>query len=256
LFNVPTIYIMMMAHSDFSLNSYSKVNCIAYGGAPMSSETIYRLRKYFPNSYLHNAYGATETSSPATIMPQVFKETKIDSVGLPVPVGEMVVVNDMDERCLPGEVGELLIKGPMIVEGYWNNEAANQTSFMNGFWRSGDLAKIDEDGFVYIVDRKKDLINRGGEKIFSIEVENVLYNHPKVLEAAVVGVPDSLFGEVVKAVIVPKVDETIEEQEIRDFVAERLANYKVPKLVEFVSELPRNPAGKIVKTALRNVQRK
>ncbi|MFF2445581.1 class I adenylate-forming enzyme family protein [Neobacillus sp. NPDC058068] len=254
LFNVPTIYNMMMAHSDFSLYSYSKVNCIAYGGAPMSSETIYKLKKYFPNSYLHNAYGATETSSPATIMPQIFNESKVASVGLPVPVGEIRVVNDLDEPCKSGEVGELLIKGPMIVEGYWNYEVANQTSFHNEFWRSGDLAKIDEDGFVYIVDRKKDLINRGGEKIFSIEVENVLYNHPKVFEVAVVGVPDPLFGEIVKAVIVPKADETIESQEIKDFVADRLANFKVPKLVEFVSELPRNAAGKIIKNVLKKSQ--
>ena len=254
LFNVPTIYIMMMSHADFSLYSYSKVNCIAYGGAPMSTETIYKLKKYFPNSYLHNAYGATETCSPATIMPRHYHESKFASVGFPVPVGEMVVVDDEDHPCLPGEVGELLIKGPMVVEGYWNNEGANQTSFINGFWRSGDLAKIDQDGFIYIVDRKKDLINRGGEKIFSIEVENVLYNHPKVLEAAVVGVPDSLFGEVVKAVIVPKDDQIIDEQEIKDFVAEKLANYKVPKLIEFVSELPRNPAGKVLKTALKNLQ--
>ncbi|WP_342432930.1 class I adenylate-forming enzyme family protein [Neobacillus sp. FSL H8-0543] len=253
LFNVPTIYIMMMAHADFSLNSYPKVNCIAYGGAPMSTETIYKLKKYFPNAYLHNAYGATETSSPATIMPQVYDAAKVDSVGLPVPVGEMIVVNELDEPCLPGEVGELLIKGPMVVESYWNNETANHTSFLNGYWRSGDLAKIDGDGFVYIVDRKKDLINRGGEKIFSIEVENVLYNHPQVLEAAVVGVPDPVFGEIVKAVIVAKADESIDIEEVRAFVAQHLANYKVPKLVELVSELPRNPAGKILKTALKNI---
>jgi long-chain acyl-CoA synthetase len=256
LFNVPTIYIMMMSHPHFSLYSYANVNCIAYGGAPMSSETIYMLKKYIPNARLHNAYGATETSSPATIMPRWYDEAKMDSVGLPVPVGEMMVVNEEDEPCLPSEVGELLIKGPMVVEGYWNNENANQTSFLNGYWRSGDLAKMDQDGFVYIVDRKKDLINRGGEKIFSIEVENVLYNHPKVLEAAVVGIPDALFGEVVKAVIVPKDGEILEKDEIRDFVAKRLANYKVPKLIELVSELPRNPGGKILKNELRNLQPK
>ncbi len=256
LFNVPTIYIMMMSHPNFSLYSYPNVNCIAYGGAPMSSETIYKLKKYFPNAYLQNAYGATETSSPATIMPRLYNEEKTSSVGLPVPVGEMMVVNEEDEPCAPGEVGELLIKGPMIIEGYWNNETANQATFLNGYWRSGDMAKIDKESFVYIVDRKKDLINRGGEKIFSIEVENVLYNHPKVLEAAVVGVPDELFGEVVKAVIVPKEGEILDEQEIRDFVAERLANYKVPKLIEFVSELPRNPGGKVLKNVLRNLQTK
>jgi long-chain acyl-CoA synthetase len=252
LFNVPTIYTMMMVHPDFSQFDYANVKVIAYGGAPMSMETIYKLQKHFPNAHLHNAYGATETSSPATIMPQNFDDSKVASVGLPVPVGDLKVVNDCDEPCSPNEVGELLIKGPMIVEGYWDNEEANQSSFLEGYWRSGDLAKIDEDGFVYIVDRKKDLINRGGEKIFSIEVENVLYEHPKVLEAAIVGVPDELFGEVVKAVIVPK--ETIDQQEIKDFVAARLANYKVPKYVEFVAELPRNAAGKILKIDLKNLQ--
>ncbi|KKK36909.1 AMP-dependent synthetase [Mesobacillus campisalis] len=254
LFNVPTIYIMMMAHPNFSLYNYANVRVIAYGGAPMSSETICKLKQCFPNASLHNAYGATETSSPATIMPKSYHESKMDSVGLPVPVGDMIVVNEEDELCLPGEVGELFIKGPMVVEGYWDNQEANRTSFLNGYWRSGDLARIDSDGFVYIVDRKKDLINRGGEKIFSIEVENVLYNHPKVLEAAVVGIPDALFGEVVKAVVVPKNGETLDQDEVREFVAARLANYKVPKLIEFASELPRNPGGKILKNVLRNPQ--
>jgi long-chain acyl-CoA synthetase len=253
LFNVPTIYIMMMAHPDLSLHHYSKINCIAYGGAPMSAETIYKLKKYFPNAYLHNAYGATETSSPATIMPQGFPEDKVTSVGMSVPVGELKVVNDLNVPCPPGEVGELLIKGPMVVEGYWENAAANQTSFIDGYWRSGDLAKMDHQGFVYIVDRKKDLINRGGEKIYSIEVESALYNHPKVLEAAVVGIPDPIFGEAVKAVIVPKNHETIEVEEIRAFVADRLASYKVPRIIEFADELPRNAAGKILKNVLKKL---
>ncbi|PLT35404.1 class I adenylate-forming enzyme family protein [Bacillus sp. V5-8f] len=254
LFNVPTIYVMMMSHKDFPVYSYPSVTCIAYGGASMSTDTIQMLKSYFPNAYLHNAYGATETSSPATIMPRIYDPTKINSVGLPVPVGELKVVDDYGRPCLPGEVGELLIKGPMVIEGYWNNNAANETSFIDGFWRSGDLAQMDEDGFVYIMDRKKDMINRGGEKIFSIEVENVLYNHPKVLEAAVVGIPDSIYGEIVKAVIVPKPDALIDKQEIQEFVSKHLANYKIPKEVEFVSELPRNPAGKVIKAKLKNLQ--
>ncbi|MFD4819316.1 class I adenylate-forming enzyme family protein [Peribacillus butanolivorans] len=253
LFNVPTIYVMMMSHQDFLNYRYPKVNCIAFGGAPMSSETINNLKRHFPNAYLHNAYGATESTSPATIMPQSYNQNKIVSVGLPVPVGVLKVVNDKGEPCLPEEVGELLMKGPMVVEGYWDNEVANQASFIDGFWRSGDLAKIDQDGFVYIMDRKKDMINRGGEKIFSIEVENVLYNHPKVLEAAVVGIPDSLWGEVVKTFIIPKADETIEKQEIKDFVSEYLANYKVPTEIQFVEEFPRNSAGKVLKAELKNL---
>jgi long-chain acyl-CoA synthetase len=251
LFNVPTIYIMMLNHKNFHKYSYFNLNCIVYGGSPMSSETIYKLKKHFTNAHLHNAYGATETSSPATIMPQSYNERKLDSIGLPVPVGEIKIINEKETECLPGEVGELLIKGPMVIEKYWNNGYADQSSFIDGYWRSGDLAKIDHDGFVYIMDRKKDMINRGGEKIFSIEVENALYEHPNVLEAAVVGIPDDIYGEVVKAVIVPKMNKTITKPEIEDFITERLAKYKVPREVEFVSQLPRNPGGKVQKNLLQ-----
>ncbi|SFJ16519.1 class I adenylate-forming enzyme family protein [Thermoflavimicrobium dichotomicum] len=253
LFNVPAIYVMMLAHPDFPKYNYHSVNCIAYGGAPMSEDTISALQKAFPGVYLHNAYGATETSSPATLMPQVYAKSKMHSVGLPVPVADVKVVDSEGNPCRIGEVGELLIKGPMVVEGYWDNEEANRKSFIDGYWRSGDMAKMDEDGFVYIMDRMKDMINRGGEKIFSVEVENVLYNHPKVLEAAVVGAPHDIYGEVVAAFIVPKAGAVVNEEEIRGFVAERLADYKVPAYVEFISELPRNPGGKVIKTKLKEL---
>jgi long-chain acyl-CoA synthetase len=253
LFNVPTIYVMMTTHPLFKQYSYSDVNCIAYGGAPMSVETISTLRRVFPGAMLHNAYGATETSSPATIMPRYFPDSKVESVGLPVPVAEVKTVHPDGTTCGVNEVGELLIKGPMVIEGYWQNKDANQHAFVDGYWKSGDLARIDEDGFVYIMDRIKDMINRGGEKIFSVEVENVLYNHPKVQEAAVVGVPHQLFGEVVMAVIVPKANVSISQEEIKQFVSDRLAHYKVPSIVEVVSELPRNPGGKVVKGQLKKL---
>ena len=255
LFNVPTIYVMMTTHPLFNQYTYSDVNCIAYGGAPMSVDTISTLRRVFPGAMLHNAYGSTETSSPATIMPQNFPDNKIESVGLPVPVAEVKIIHPDGSNCGIDEVGELLIKGPMVIEGYWQNEKANQDSFVDGYWKSGDLARIDEDGFVFIMDRIKDMINRGGEKIFSVEVENVLYNHPKVQEAAVIGVPDQLFGEVVMAVIVPKANASVSQEEIKQFVSERLAHYKVPSIVEVVSELPRNPGGKVMKAQLKNLQK-
>lgn len=256
LFNVPTIYVMLTSHKDFEKYSYHFVKSIAYGGAPMSAETINIIRKYFINATLQNAYGATETHSPATIMPQVYSSEKVSSVGLPVPVAEIMVVNECDEPCPSGEVGELLIKGPMVIEGYWRNNEANNYSFFGEYWRSGDLATIDDDGFVYIMDRKKDMINRGGEKIFSIEVENILYEHSKVLEAAVVGIPDEMWGEIVKAVIVPKEGVEVEAEEIKAFVSQKLADYKVPKVIEFVSELPRNPGGKILKNVLKTWSQK
>lgn len=252
LFNVPTIYIMMMSHSLFSKYAYPFVKTIAYGGAPMSNETIYQLRKKFPNAALHNAYGATETSSPTTIMPMDFPDSKIDSVGLPVPVADVKVVNDEMVECQQNEVGELLIKGPMVVEGYWDNEQANKSSFIDGYWLSGDMAKIDDDGYVYIMDRKKEMINRGGEKVFSIEVENALYNHPAVLEVAVVGVPDEVFGEQVKAFVVRKEGYNATARELKESLNKQLADYKIPSELVFIDELPRNPGGKVLKSKLIN----
>jgi long-chain acyl-CoA synthetase len=254
LFNVPAIYIMVMEHKDFDNFTYPQVTCVAYGGAPMPSETYYSLKRNFPNAFLHNAYGATETHSPTTLMPQSYPEDKITSVGRTVPVGEMKVIDEKGEVCPPGKVGELLIKGPMVIQGYWKNEEANRKSFKDGFWCSGDLATIDQEGFVYIMDRKKDMINRGGEKIFSIEVENILYEHPSILEAAVVGIPDKIFGESVKAVIVVKDGHALTAEEIKAFVGERLAQYKVPTVVEFMKELPRNPGGKIIKNAIKGTE--
>lgn len=255
LFNVPSIYVMMLSHPRFQEYTYYSVNCIAYGGAPMSEETIARLRRVFKGAYLHNAYGATETTSPTTIMPQEYADSKLNSIGLPVPVAELKIVDEAGMTCPTGEVGQLLIKGPMVISGYWDNEEANETSFRDGYWCSGDLARIDEDGFVYIMDRMKDMINRGGEKIYSIEVENTLYNHPNILEAAVIGVPDHVYGEILKAYVIAKAQANLGEEEVKQFVRERLADYKVPAIVEFVTELPRNPGGKVMKAKLKEMSK-
>ncbi|AGE21919.1 2-succinylbenzoate--CoA ligase [Geobacillus sp. GHH01] len=251
LFNVPTMYIMMMSHSLFHTFSYDFVRIVAYGGAPMSKETIGGLRRCFPNAFLHNAYGATETTSPTTIMPKQYPDDKTDSVGVPVPVADIKVVTETGETAKPGEAGELYIKGPMVIQQYWNRPEANIASFTeDGYWKSGDIARIDEDGFVYILDRKKDVINRGGEKIYSVEVENVLYAHPKVLEAAVVGVKDPVFGEEVKAYVVAKPGNTLTAEELIAFARQRLPKFKTPKQVELIDQLPRNPGGKVLKNKL------
>ncbi|MBB5323285.1 acyl-CoA synthetase (AMP-forming)/AMP-acid ligase II [Anoxybacillus tepidamans] len=251
LFNVPTIYIMMMSHPLFNAFSYDFVRIVAYGGAPMSKETIIQLKRCFPNAFMHNAYGATETTSPTTIMPKHYSEEKTNSVGLPVPVADLRIVSEDGADCGPGEIGELYIKGPMVIKEYWNNKEANLSSFTeDGYWKSGDISCIDQDGFVYIMDRKKDVINRGGEKIYSIEIENILYAHPKILEAAVIGVKDPLFGEEIKAYIVKRPGEELTEEEVIIFAHKHLPKFKVPKQIEFIEELPRNPGGKILKKKL------
>ncbi|REJ09016.1 class I adenylate-forming enzyme family protein [Halobacillus trueperi] len=256
LFNVPTIYIMMMSHEKFDSTDMTSLDIAAFGGAPMSQGTIESLMKALPDLSLHNAYGATETTSPATIMPKMKGYSKMASIGQPVPTGELKVVNEYGEEVAPGDVGELYIKGPMIVQGYWENDEANMTSFDQGYWKSGDMAVMDEEGFFYMMDRKKDMINRGGEKVFSADVENVLYGHPDVLEAAIIGVPDSIFGERVKAFIVPRDGAEPSASDIKNYMKEQMADYKVPEYVEIIRSLPRNPGGKILKNQLVNAEEK
>lgn len=251
LFNVPAIYVMMLNHQNFKSINTTSLELIAYGGAPMSQETIEDLKENLTGISLHNAYGATETSSPATIMPkQAGDDMNVDSIGKPVPVSEMKIIDENGSELGRGEVGELYIKGPMVIGEYWRNDEENKKNFIGGYWKSGDMAMIDEEDFVYIMDRKKDVINRGGEKIYSVEVENSLYEHPDVLEVAVVGVPDEIFGESVKAFIVPKDNTTIELRTIQMFLKNKLATYKIPETLEIVDELPRNAGGKIIKHKL------
>jgi long-chain acyl-CoA synthetase len=251
-FNVPAVYVMMLLDPSFHRYRYDEVRILAYGGASMSPHTIEQLEREFPGVQLYNAYGATETTSPATVMPRGYYKSMLLSVGLPIPVIEVKIVDSSGETCAPSQTGELLIKGPNVVQGYWDNQEANEKSFYGDYWRSGDIAMMDELGFIYIMDRAKDMINRGGEKIFSVEVENIILGHPSVLEAAVVGIPDQVFGESVKAVIVPKPGTAVNEAEIQEFVRLYLADFKIPRKVEIRSELPRNPGGKVMKYLLRN----
>ncbi len=184
-------------------------------------------------------------------MPLHYPLTKVAAVGLPVDTAEVKVVHASGKEAGINEVGELWIKGPMVIGSYWDNPAANESSFVDGYWRSGDIAKIDEDGFIYILDRMKDMINRGGEKIFSIEVENVLKSHPEVREAAVIAIPDDIFGEKVKAVIVSDTLQASNQDTIRSYCARHLAKFKIPEVYEFVEELPKTASGKILKHKLR-----
>lgn len=251
-FGVPTIFLMLMNDADFRRRDISSLRLAASGGAPLPADVAQAWSRAAPQIKFLNFYGLTETTSPATCLPDRYKLEKAGSAGLPLPVTEWQVGDEDGNPVAPGETGELAIRGPMVFREYWRNEAATARAFLPGGWfRTGDMARIDGDGFLHIMDRKKDMIARAGEKIYSVEVENVLYEHAGIFEVAVVGQPDAFYGEIVKAVVVPRPGRTLDAEELRHFVRERLADYKVPTLVEFREELPRNPGGKVMKHVLR-----
>ncbi|WEG15200.1 class I adenylate-forming enzyme family protein [Alkalihalophilus pseudofirmus] len=251
LFNVPTIFLMMSTEETFRQMNFDFVTKVAFGGSPIYQQTFNMLKEAFPHAELHNAYGATETTSPATLMPITYDESKVTSVGRSVPVGDIKIMNANGEECALEEVGELYIKGPMVIKEYWKNPEANEINFTDGYWHSGDLGMMDRDGFIYIRDRIKDMINHGGEKIFSIEVEDALKKHELIKEAAVIGIPDTLYGEKVKAYIVSDHLTADDVSLIKSHCSQYLAKYKVPEVYRFVSELPKNASGKIMKHALK-----
>lgn len=203
---------------------------------------------------MHVVYGLTETSSPATIMPgDPVDLNKLGSSGIPIPGLDLRIIDQKTREFLgPNLAGELEVKGSVVVERYLNTAGDTNKAFHDGWFNTGDIARVDEDGFVYILDRKRDMINRGGEKVFSIEVENAINDHPDVIECAVIGVPDPIYGEAVKAYIHLKDNVSLSSEEINDHLKKRLAKYKLPAEYEFVKELPRTDSGKINKNALRS----
>jgi long-chain acyl-CoA synthetase len=249
---VPAMYNLCLLQPDFGQHDLSSWRVGGYGGAPMPQATIAALAQKLPQLGLMNAYGATETTSPTTMMPPDKSASHSDSVGLEAPCAEVIVM-DAEGREVPrGETGEIWIRGPMVVPGYWDNPAATAREFTAGFWHSGDIGSIDAEGFVRVFDRVKDMINRGGYKIFSVEVENVLSHHPGVLESAIIAKPCPVLGERVHAFVARKDGAAITESELKDFCAGRLADYKVPESFTLLDEpLPRNANGKLLKRVLR-----
>ena len=249
---VPAMYNLCLLEPDFERHDLSRWRIGGYGGAPMPPPTIARFAEKLPGLGLMNLYGATETTSPATMMPAHETARRSDSVGLAVACGEIRAMDDAGREVLPGEPGELWIRGPMVVRGYWNDAAATAREFTGGFWHSGDIGAVDVQGFVYVYDRKKDMINRGGYKVYSAEVESALLEHPGVLEAAVVAVPCPVLGERVHAFVTLRGSLTVTSPTLRAFCLERLADYKAPESFTFRAEpLPRNANGKVLKRALR-----
>ena len=249
---VPAMYILCLMEPDFDRYDLGAWRVGSFGGAPMPEAAIASLAQKLPHLMLSNAYGATETTSPTSLMPLGQNMFHPQSVGQVVPCGELRIVDEAGNDVAPGAPGEIWIRGPMVVKGYWKKPEANAASFTDGFWRSGDVGSLDAEGFLRVFDRIKDMINRGGYKVFSAEVENALAYHPGIAECAVVGRPDPVLGERVCAFVLPK-SAALTAAEIRRFCVERMADYKVPELIELVqSPLPRNANGKVQKSVLRH----
>jgi long-chain acyl-CoA synthetase len=224
------------------------VRSVSYGGAPIAPDLVHRIKEAFPTARVGNGFGLTETSSVSTYLPDEYAAEHADSVGFAAPVVDV----DVGEPDPATGVGELLIRGPHVVAGYWRKPEQTAETFVGGWLHSGDLARIDDEGLVFIVDRKKDMINRGGENVYCVEVENALAAHPAVGEVAVIGVADSMMGEKVGAVVVPLPGRELDPQQLLVFATERLADFKVPQYISVRTEaLPRNPGGKVLKPPLR-----
>jgi acyl-CoA synthetase (AMP-forming)/AMP-acid ligase II len=260
---VPTMLKQLMEHPDFHTYDLSSLEVITYGAASMPINVIKRAIQEFPGVRFINAFGQTETASTITMLPpedhvldgspdEVEKKLKrLTSIGKPLPDIEIRIVNEEGNDVKPGEVGEIVAQGERLMKGYWQMEEATSAAIRGGLLFTGDLGYVDDDGYIFLAGRAKDFIKRGGEMVSPEEVEQVLLAHPKVDDAAIIGVPDEDWGERVRAVIVPKTGDMPEEQELIEYCRQRLSSFKKPESVVFVDELPRNPMGKVLKRVLR-----
>lgn len=236
---------------DLAKYEASSIRFIVNGGEKMPVSLIEKLVTAFPNAWLADAYGLTETVSGDTFLDPDSVISKAGSVGKPVLHLDVRIERETGEPVAPNELGEILLRGPKVFKGYWRDPEATAAAIRDGWFHTGDVGRIDEDGYLYIEDRKKDMIVSGGENIASPEVERILYQHPAVLEAAVVGIADPRWGEVPKAFVVLKEGQSASADEIIEFCRTHLAKFKVPKAVEFIDRLPRTASGKVLKRELR-----
>jgi long-chain acyl-CoA synthetase len=246
----PTMFSYLLQEFDPGKDDVRSLRVTNSGGAHCPGEVVRQVEKVLGSVHM-DGYGQTEGCGFTTLNP-LLGIRKENSVGLPISNIWVKIVDDGDRELPSGEVGEIAEKGDAFsIHGYWNRPDANAETYRNGWFHSGDLGYVDEDGYLFVVDRKQDLIITGGANIYPAEVEEVLYTHPKVALAAVIGVPDPVKGELAKAFIVLKKGEIAEKEEIIDYVRERIAKYKAPRMLEFLDSLPQGPTGKILKRELR-----
>jgi long-chain acyl-CoA synthetase len=257
--NPITIYIALMNHPDFLKRDLSHFKKLGHGAMAAPPALIDKWEK-LTGVYIHNSLGMTEATSIITVVPfdqkgPVDKDTNALTVGKPIPGSEIKIINpETGNMVNNNELGEIIIKGPNVIKKYWNNPEETKKAFIDGWFKTGDWGKIDDDGWVYFIDRVKDIIDVSGFKVWPREIEDIIYMHPAVKEAAVVGKPDAIKGEIPKAFIVLKSEyvNKVNSEDIINFLKENLAAYKIPKEIEFVVELPKAPVGKILRRELKN----
>ena len=251
---VPTIFVGLLADPEFRKLDFSSLKGFFSGAAPLAADTIRDLKEV-TGATMCEVYGATETAPVATVTPWG-GTIKPGTVGVPIPDTDVKIVDveDPSKTLGIGEPGEIAIKGPQIMMGYYKKPEETETALKDGWFFTGDIGQFDEDGYLSVVDRKKDMIIAGGYNIYPVELDDVLMGHPKILEACAIGVPHEYRGETVKAFIVVKAGETLTEEEITAYCKEKLAAYKVPKIFEFIDELPKSAVGKVLRRKLRDME--
>jgi len=246
---VPSMYYALLQLKDFESFDLSSLRWIVIFGAPSSPDAIRRFHNHCPKAKLYHGWGLTETNAPTTVIPS--GSDKIESVGKPAPWIQVKIVDDNDQELAQGERGEIVVAGWVVTDGYYKDPELTEQTFRSGWFHTGDLGKFDSEGYLYIVGRKKEMIKVAGEIVFEPEVEAAIHKHPEVAEAAVIGVPDKLRGEVPKAFIVFKDGKNINEEEMRYFLRQHLSHFKIPHYFEARLQLPKNRTGKIDKEKLR-----
>lgn len=250
---VPTMLAAMAEEQAVKPRDVSSLAYLSHGGAPIAADTLRRAHKAFPAADLMEIYGTSETAPNITFLPgeqHLFDAPEIHSCGRAVAGMEIAVVDDTGKPAPSGHIGEVAVRGPAVMPGYWNNPGATAAAMTNGWYHTGDIGRLDPHGYLYLLDRKKDIINTGGESVYSAEVEEVLYRHPQILEAAVFGIPDRKWGEAVHAVV--RCRSQVGLAELIEHCGRYVAAFKVPKNISFVAEpLPKSAAGKILKRVLR-----
>jgi long-chain acyl-CoA synthetase len=250
VFLVPAMAQLLIAHPQFDTADLSSIRMASLGSAPLAPETMRRLQERLPGCWVSNNWGMTEAGSAYCVLPPEEASRRIGSVGKPMPPVELKVVDEHGSPLPPGEIGELVVRNPGREREYFNDPEATARTWRDGWLHTGDLARIDEDGYLYIVGRQKDVIIRGGNNIHAADVESVLMEFPGVQEAVVAGIPHPVLGEDVAAWIVTVPGQAVHLDTLREFLAERLSDYKIPRQIRVVESLPRNETGKVVKHEL------